>query len=641
MSPPGSNGSSAGGGSGAALGEKVLRLSSIHTVGLFLNHALTLLGAIVVAIFLGPSEFGIYGLLLFAAALLTFLFNLGSKQGTMKRVFGGDDDDDEDDDDDADMADSRQRALGTGVMLTALVSIAGTALFLWFAQPIADFLLEGNDDRELILWAGLAGGFGAIIRLGSLAIWMEHRPVPYVVIEALRPFLALAIAVPLLATGSGVVAAIAAYAIGSAATAVVTLVLLRPSLEICFELREALMIIKRGASRVPLVTSMWTVGYMDIFLLSRFVSEADLGVYHLASKAGFAVAFLPAGYRKALRPLRKTPSFHAVEDEYGGGTTRGLQLGYFLLMLVGVLLAVTLSAKVLAEIAPEGYADAGHLIPLLSAGLVAPSVYRMLSKTAKFGNKPRFFIGGAVFAALLFIGSCLLLIPPLGIWAPPIAMMIAFALPSILIMVKDQRGRSPADLPTRSFAIAAVTAIAIGAGYYLIDPPGAFLQVALAVVGMGLWLVLMPVIGAVPSYHRGPIVEMVRGLLGRRGKRFDEAAVIESLNKRQRRVVRMAVIQGRPLQEVAKRLDREEDAVARQLVRTLRRFAADGDLPSAQRTPQDAAIGRFLFARIAPVDRIAYGRQLMGSGGVDSGDLRELEAIREELKRTSGTAWKN
>jgi len=295
---------------------------------------------------------------------------------------------------------------------------------------------------------------------------------------------------------------------------------------------------------------------------------------------------------------------------------------------------------VLAEIAPEGYADAGHLIPLLSAGLVAPSVYRMLSKTAKFGNKPRFFIGGAVFAALLFIGTCLLLIPPLGIWAPPIAMMVAFSLPAVVIMVKDQRGRSPADLLVRSFALAAAAAIAIGGAYYLLDPPGAFLQVALAVGGMLLWLALMPMIGAVPSYHRGPIVEMVRGLLGRRGKRFDEAAVIESLNKRQRRAVRLAVIQGRPLEEVAERLDRKEEAVARQLVRTLRRFAADGDLPSARRTRQDAAIGRFLFARIAPVDRIAYGRQLMGSGGVDSGDLHELEQIREELKRTSGSDWR-
>ncbi len=622
-------------GSGAALGEKVLRLSSIHTAGLFVNHALTLISAVVVAIFLGPSEFGTYGLLLFAAGMLSFFFNLGSKQGTLKRVFGGGDDDDEDEDEDEDVADSRQRALGTGIVLTVLISIAGTALFVVFADSIASFLLKGTNDRGLIVWAGLAGGFGAIVRLGSLAIWMEHRPLPYVVIESLRPALALVIAVPLLATGAGVVAAIAAYAIGSAVAALATLLLLRRSLELCFMPREALTIMQRGARRIPIVASMWTVGYMDLFLLSRYVPNSDLGVYHLASKAGFAVAFLPAGYRKALRPLRKTPAFSAVEDEYGAGTTRGIQLGYFLLMLTGVLLAITLFARALGRISPDGYGDAAELIPLLAAGLVAPTVYRMLSKTAKFKEKSRYFIGGAVLAALTFVGTCLLLIPPLGIWAPPIAMMVAFSIPSLAIMIKGQRGRSPADLPTRSFAIAASSAIAIGAAYYLIEPTNAFLQVGLAVLGMVIWMALLPISGAIPSYHRGPLREMVRGLVGRREASFDESAVIGSLNRRQRQAARLAIAEGKPLKRVARKLNREEDEIARQLVRTLRRFAADGSMHSAKRTKQDAAIGRYLFAGITPADRNAYGKELMKSGRVDPGDLRELEAIAEELRGSS------
>ncbi len=640
MSPRGSgNGKPPARGSGAALGEKVLRLSSIHTVGLLINHALTLIGAIVVAIFLGPADFGRYGLLLFAAGLLSFLFNLGSKQGTLKRVFGGDDDDDDDEEED-DTAESRQRSLGTGLVLTALIATAGTALFLVFADSIGEFLLKGADS-ELIVWAGLAGGFGAIIRLGSIAIWMEHRPLPYVVIESMRPALALAIAVPLLAAGAGVVAAIAAYAIGTAVTAVATLWLLRNSFEVCFEPQEAAMIMRRGATRVPLVTSMFIVGYVDIFLLSRFVSDSDLGVYHLASKAGFAVAFLPAGYRKALRPLRKTPVFHAAEDEYGAGTTRGIQLGYFLLILVTVLLAVTLAAGALGRISPDGYGEAAQLIPLLSAGLVAPTVYRMLAKTCKFKNKPRWFIGGAVVAAFLFIVISLLLIPPLGIWAPPIAMMIAFAVPSIALLVKGQRGRSPADLPIRSFAAAAVTAVAIGGLYYLVDPEGWLLEVSLAGAAMGTWLALQPFTGAIPSYHRGPIRDMVKGLFGRGDKSFDEVAVIESLNRRDRRAARLAIAAGKPLERVARKVDRNEDELAEGLVRTLRQFAADGGMPSARKTKGDAAIGRYLFASSTPADRGALGKELMNSGQVDPGDLRELEAIRETLRQTPPKAWRN
>lgn len=628
-------------GSGAAFGGKVLRLASIHTVGLFLNQALTLIGAVVVALFLGPSEFGRYGLLLFAAGLLSFLFNLGSKQGTLKRVFGGGDDDDDGDDDDEEeeLVESRQRALGTGLVLTAGVSLLGTALVVIFAGPVSSFLLGEETDRELIVWAGLAGGFGSLLRLGSLVIWMEHRPVPYVALETLRPLLALVIVVPLLATGAGIVAAIASYAIGSAIAAAAAAVLLGRSVEFCFEPAEAITIMRRGAQRVPIVTSMWTVGYMDLFLLSRFVSETDLGIYHLASKAGFAVAFLPAGYRKALRPLRKTPGFAAIEDEYGVGVARGQQLGYFLLILIGVLLAVTLAARVLGELSPDDYGDAAALVPLLSAGLVAPTVYRMLSKSTKFKGKPVYFIGGAVVAAVLFIGISLLLIPELGIWAPPIAMLIAFAIPGTAIVAKGQRGRSPMRPPTRSFLTASSTAAAIAGAYYLAAPEGLALQIIGAVAAMVLWLALLPLSGAIPRYHLRPLAELVKGAVGKGGPRFDFSAVAAELSGGERKALRQVIRRHRPLHRVAAKLDLDEAAAAEQLVHSLRRFAADGEMESAEWTDHDAEIGRYLFARATPADRAALGKELMKSKDVKANDLRELELIIEELRRVPGEAW--
>ena len=618
----------------------MLRLSSIHTLGLAINHSLTLVAAIVVAIYLGPAEFGRFGLLLFLAALLNLIFNLASKQGTLKRVFGGGDDDDDEDEDDEDLAESRQRALGTGLALTGLISAIGTAAVVLFAGPIADGLLAGDEEAEsLIIWAALAGGFGAILRLGSLAIWMEQRPYPYVVAEVARPLITLAITVPLLAGGAGIEAAIAAYAIGSAAAAVLSILLLRDSVELCFEPREALTILHRGAQRIPVVTSMWTVGYMDIFLLSRFVSEADLGVYHLASKAGLAVAFLPAGYRKALRPLRRSTAFAAAEDEYGVGTTRGLQLGYFLLMLVGVLLAVTLAARTLEQIAPEGYGAAAALIPLLSLGLVAPTVFRMVSKSAKFRNKKWWFMAGAVAAALLFIAISLLLIPPLGIWAPPLAMIAGFLVSGTAIVVKGQRSRTPVDLPVRSFLTATILAAAAAGAFYLIDPPGELLPILLAIGLFALWTVAIPFSGAIPAYHRGPIKEMMLALVGRSADRFDPAPVLAAMDERDRRALRQATVRKLPLKRIARRLEQDPDVVAERLVRALRACAAAGGMGSSAATRRDAEIGRLMFDKRTPADRMAAAQELMKSGAVDSGDLHELEAIAAELARAPREAW--
>ena len=116
-----------GRGTGAALGTQVLRYSGIHTVGMVAANALTFAAVIVIANFSEPAEFGQLGLLMFYSGLLTLLFTLASKQGTLKRTFGGDDDDDDDEDDEELSSDSR-RSLGTGLITIAVVSAIGVAL---------------------------------------------------------------------------------------------------------------------------------------------------------------------------------------------------------------------------------------------------------------------------------------------------------------------------------------------------------------------------------------------------------------------------------------------------------------------------------------------------------------------------------
>lgn len=631
-----------GRGSGAALGTQVLRYSSIHSVGLVGGSVLTFVSAIVVAWFLGPAEFGRLALLLFLTALLNLLFNLGSKQGTLQRVFGGADD--EEDDDDADeeaLAEAPERSLGTGLALTGLVSAVGTGLVVALAGPISSFLLDTAADRELIVLAALTGGFQAVLRLASLSVWMERRPYPYIALEVARPLLVLAVLVPLVATGAGLEGAIAGYAIGTGVTMVLALGMLRRSLVPCFEPREALAIMKKGARRIPIVLSMWTVGYLDIFLLSLFVSDTDLGIYSLASKAGFAVAFLPAGYRKALRPLRRTPTFAAVEEEYGVGVARGTQLGYFLLMLTGILLAITLFAQVLIRAAPESYADAAPLIPLLAAGLVSPTAFRMINKSAKFKDKFPVFLGGAVSAALLFIGFALLAIPELGNEGAPIAMIAGFAIPSAFILYRSQTGRTPVRLPIRSTALAVSLAAAIAAGYYLVDPGGVVAEAALAIAAWLAWAGLVFATGAIPAYHRQPLAQIARTLFGREPERFDAGEAVAHLGPRDRRALRMAIVGRRPLEEIAPRLGAgDPGALSARMVRALRRIAAEGGIGSAEPTAHDAEIGEYLFSRATVAGRDAIGKRLIKADGIASGDLRELEAVLDDLAALPRRAWR-
>ncbi len=330
-------------------------------------------------------------------------------------------------------------------------------------MPITDVLLGGKADPNLLVWAAIAGGAGALYRLTSIAIWIERRPYAYVLVETAKPVFTLAAVVALLVGGLGVEGAILGHAIGTVLAMLLSLVFLRSSIEAALRpSRRASRSTGVGAIRVPLVLSMWIVGYSDIFILSRFVSHAELGTYHLASKAAFLVAVLPGGYRKALRPLQKTPMFRAVEDEYGVGTARGVQFGYFWLMLIGTLMITTMGAHALLRIAPESYADSAPLIPVIAAGLVAPTVYRMINKSVKYADKRVPFIIGAVCAMFLFIGLSLVLVPRIGVIGTPLAMIGAFiAARDLRSSSARSRGRSAIQFPWRMIVVSTAAACVV------------------------------------------------------------------------------------------------------------------------------------------------------------------------------------
>lgn len=638
------------GGTGAALGTQVLRYSGIHSIGVVLSNVLQFGSLILITYFVEPSAFGQLSLLLFLAGLMTLLFTLASKQGTMKRTFGGDDDDEDDDNEDEDLSISPRETLGTGLILIGLVSILGTLLTVVLAEPISDALLGEDSDHILVVWAAIAGGAGAIYRVASISIWLERRPYPYVAVEASKPVFTLIATVPLLVTGAALEGAIAGAAIGTALATVFALFVLRGSWQWAFSIKESVAIYRKGAIRIPLVTSMWIVGYADVFILSRFVSDADLGTYHLAAKAGALAAFLPGGYRKALRPLQKTATFRAVEDEYGVGRARGIQFGYFALMLTGVLLAVTVFAETLVRVSPEAYADAGPLIPLLAAGLVAPTVYRMLNKSVKYGDKRIPFIAGAVVAAVLFIGLCMLLADEIGVAGAPLAMIGAFLPPAMFIFYRSQRGRSPIVLPWRSMLSSIALAAVLGLLVVFVDPGSVIPQILLGVLAVLAWVLLIPFIGGIPAYHRGALIEMVRALIGRTGRGgFDPAAGLASLRRPQRRSLRRAILGRKPAAEAtAGLLDAEPGTEARVLVEALRRVAAKGGTPglpgdfdSVVDEDRDQAIGEFLFGSGQIAEQDQLGKRLTNDGVTGAFDLHTLEATVAALRATPRAVWKN
>jgi hypothetical protein len=253
-----------------------------------------------------------------------------------------------------------------------------------------------------------------------------------------------------------------------------------------------------------------------------------------------------------------------------------------------------------------------------------------------------------------FVGLCLLLVPAIGVKGAPIAMMIAFALPTVFVFIKSQRGRSPIVLPWRAMILASGLAVAVAVLHSMIDPGGLIAQLLVGLAAIVLWGFLCLLLGAVPQTHRAPLLAMVRGLR-HRGHGFEAAAGLGALRPRERKSLRRAIVRGMPAEEAAipalSIKGNGESATAGDanaiLVEILRRAASGGGAAGVPKGyarrddhDRDALIGAYLFAQGPIAARDQMGKKLINDGVAEPFDLHTLEAVMASLRRAKQPAWK-
>ena len=453
------------------------------------------------------------------------------------------------------------------------------------------------------------------------------------VADASRPLISLIALIVLLAAGAGIEGAIASTAFGVAGASVIGVFLLRRSFHPAIDMGETWEIAKQARRRAPIVFPFWVIQNADVFLLSRVVSETELGIYALASRLGFVVSFLPQGFRMAMRPLRKAAIFQAVSDEYGARTQKGQLLGYFSLLCIFAVLAMILLGEVIVEIAPPEYAGAAPLIPFTAAALVMPALYRTVNQNVMLPDNRRIFVPGCLGGMAVFIGLTFLLAPEIGTYAAPVSMLIGLGIPAGYMFIRSQLGKNPIDFPYRGVLAAFVLAAVISGGFLALPEPGIALSIVLALALLALYCVSLVMLRAIPQHHWLPLAHMARSTLrGSTVSKFNPRAGIRSIPEPQRKPLRRAVKKGIP----EKRL---RGGKGRELVGILRMLGtAAGVSGVAQPSKRDEEISLYLFERAPTAVRNASMRRLLADGA-PSDELRALEDLVSHLRRVPNDAW--
>jgi O-antigen/teichoic acid export membrane protein len=624
---------------GEAWGAALTRDTSIYVIGAVIGFVLALISIAVVTRFLSVPQFGQLALLLTFAAFLTIIYNVGTLQGTFVWVFGSAGEEDiADEDVESSQAGTKRRALGTGLIITALITVGGTLVILAAAPWLAEKLIGDSGDADLIVIAGISGASGAMWRIITNILRMERKPKRFVALQSVRPVLVVAGVIGFTAAGMGVKGAILGTSLGGVVSVFVGLIATRHSYVLRLDRMHAKMILKRGGIFVPILISLWVAQNVDVYAVSYFTNDDRVvGLYRLAGRFGAFLDYFTAALFMAWTPLVQTPTFAAAVKSRGKEALGGRLLTYFVMIGLLLILLMTAAADGLVHIAPPAYAAAAPLIPLIGGGFLSYGLFICVYRLSAFPKKRTAYVAAAIASAVVFLGSAPLFVPWLGAYGAAVCVINGFVVAAAMLTVMSQRGPTPLEIEWGRIAgcfglagLALIIARVVG------PTAGGYADTGIEGGAVVVYVVGLFVTGIISKEDREAARRFFRLILPSRWVRSPEIEdALRALGPANVSALEKLIVQRWTPTMLSGPLDARPGEVEEVVVSLLRRLDEDGD---DEPTEHDARIGQYLFDDMTIAEHDELGRSLWEED-VDPEELHALEAVIRKLSGLRSKAW--
>jgi O-antigen/teichoic acid export membrane protein len=617
-------------------GQALLRSSSIYAVGVGILVPLGLISLAVTTRYLEPAEFGRLTILFAAASLLTIAAGIGVLQGTLMLAYQGGADD-EDGDDDVTREDvrglpeltsaERKRVFTSGVLLSAVLSAAYAVPLVLFAGPISSLLLGDDQWAGAVRWMAASVWAGSIWRLVHQVWRYERRPQIWVFFQTFRPVLVIALSVAALATGNGISGVLAATAVGTLVTILISIVASRRNFDFRPRLRDGPEIMRRGMFYAPVVIASMTQGPVAVFVVAAFASAESVGIFQVAAKLAMVPAYFGDGVMIGWPVLRRGPLGRAAVEHRGLSGHGAFIFKVMALSMLALLVLTSLFVDILIHIAADDYAAAADLVPLLAAGAVGHVLFRAVYRTSRFPFRRTWYIV-LHFAWIAPYTATIVLLPTKTTWSVATAAVVAnTVVTAVMVLVARSRGKDPTPYPWVRLGLCLVVGIACVLAVDASGTDGA-LRAGVSVLAALLFPVGLVAVGALPRGQVLTAADLIFGLLPRRASRTAVEARLREMTAPERRAF-VAILWGeRAPAEVAAHEGVAEEVVLVRLVRALRAFE---ELPR-RGGPTDVAIAKYLLHAGTTLERDDLAEHL-GTQGVAPYDLARLDAALVGARR--------
>lgn len=398
--------------------------SAVYLTGDAVAQGLALLLFPLYTRYLTPEDYGILALTQTVTIVLTILFGLALSSGLSRLFF------------EAESEEERARLYGT--ILSFLVVVPAAFAGLLHLAGKLDLLdpFEAAPYTPYLQYAVGTAYLGLFIQLPTAIYQARQEPRKVMALTILNAVsLAAATIALVVVVEQGVLGALRGALIGAGVTAVVSIVLVARMASFRLSKRWLLAAFAFSLPLVPHMLGTWVLYLSDRFVLERFVSTADLGLYSLGAAVGTAAHFFVTAVGRAFGPafilaLKR-------ESERDQVPVMGT---FWVLGLAWVCTAMALLLPdVIRLLAPAEFADATEVVPWIVYGYLAFGLYIVAAQGTWFSMRTQLVAVLTLTAGALNVGLNFLLIPEFGIVGSAAATLIAFAALALMQGTLSQR----------------------------------------------------------------------------------------------------------------------------------------------------------------------------------------------------------
>ena len=236
-----------------------------------------------------------------------------------------------------------------------------------------------------------------------------------------------------------------------------------------FSLPELRTALRFGLPRLPHGIAAQTLDAGNKLLFSRYVSDAQLGIYQIGATLGQSVKFFLSAFETAWAPFYyETARRPEAREVFGKVTTYCVAV---LALLVSIITAV--SRDVILVMATPDWLAGAPVMPLIALGLAFQGVYLLTSIGLNLTSRTEFYPASTIAAAAVGLSAGVWLMPRYGAIGAGTAFLLSYVTQAGVAFVFSRRLYRITYEAGRLARIVAAAAIAAAIGLWVLPdlPP--------------------------------------------------------------------------------------------------------------------------------------------------------------------------